>query len=55
MVTGELHPIRAHGKDGFVASVSFDILADDMKVGWHPEFEARLRHLLEPVAEEVRQ
>lgn len=53
--TGELPRIRPQCQDGFVARGSFHILADDLKVGWHPEFEARLRHLLEPVAEEVRQ
>jgi hypothetical protein len=29
---------------------SFHMLADELRVGWHPEFLARLRHLLEPEA-----
>lgn len=53
--TGELPRIRPQCQDGFVARGSFHILADDLKIGWHPEFEARLRRLLEPVTEEVRQ
>lgn len=50
--TGELEHIRPRCQDGFVARGSYHILADNYRVGWHPEFEARLRRLLEP--EEVR-
>ena len=50
----ELPRIRPQCQDGFVARGSFHILADDLKIGWHPEFEARLRSLLEPVTEEAR-
>jgi len=53
--TEELPHIRPRCHGGFVARGSFHILADDLKVGWHPEFEARLRRLLEPVCEEVQQ
>lgn len=53
--TGDLPRIRPQCQDGFVARGSYHILADDLKIGWHPEFEARLRRLLEPVAEEMRQ
>lgn len=53
--TGELPRIRPQCQDGFVARGSFHILADNLQVGWHPEFEARLRRLLEPVTGEVRQ
>lgn len=52
--TEELPRIRSQCQDGFVARGSFHILADHLKVGWHPEFEARLRRLLEPVSEGVR-
>lgn len=53
--TEELPRIRPQCQDGFIARGSFHILADHFKVGWHPDFEARLRRLLEPVSEEVRQ
>lgn len=53
--TDDLPRIRSQCQDGFVARGSFHILADHLKVGWHPEFEARLRRLLEPASEEVRQ
>ncbi len=53
--TEELPRIRSQCQDGFVARGSFHILADHLKVGWHPDFEARLRRLLEPVSEEARQ
>jgi len=53
--TEELPRIRPQCQGGFVARGSFHILADDLKVGWHPEFQTRLRRLLEPVSEEVRQ
>lgn len=53
--TEDLPRIRPRCQDGFVARGSFHLLADHLKIGWHPEFEARLRHLLEPVSEEMRQ
>lgn len=53
--TEDLPSIRSQCQDGFVARGSFHILADHLKVGWHPEFEVRLRRLLESVSEEVRQ
>lgn len=46
--TEELPRIRPRCADGFVARGSYQILADHLIVGWHPEFKARLRHLLQP-------
>lgn len=53
--TGDLPRIRPQCQVAFVSRGSLHMLADDLKVGWHPDFEARLRRLLEPVSEEVRQ
>jgi hypothetical protein len=41
--------IRPECHDPFICKGSFHILADDQRVGWHPDFEARLLALLEPV------
>ncbi|MFI6241879.1 ABC-three component system protein [Micromonospora sp. NPDC050795] len=41
--------IRAECHDPFICKGSFHILADDQRVGWHPDFEARLLAILEPV------
>ena len=41
--------IRPECTDPFVCKGSMHILADDQKVGWHPDFEARLLEVLEPV------
>jgi len=51
--TEELPRVRTRCADGFVARGSYQILADELKVGWHPEFMARLRHLIEPAAQET--
>jgi hypothetical protein len=32
----------------FVARGTYQILADNQRVGWHPEFVERLRQVLEP-------
>lgn len=41
-------PIRANVTEPFVTRGSFQILSNTLRVGWHPEFMDRLRHLLEP-------
>jgi hypothetical protein len=40
--------IRPECADPFVCKGSMHILADGKKVGWHPDFEARLLEILEP-------
>ncbi|MGW4750564.1 ABC-three component system protein, partial [Streptomyces sp. NPDC004290] len=40
--------IRAGCDEAFVTTGSYQMLADEQRVGWHPEFEARLMALLEP-------
>lgn len=40
-------PIRPAVTEPFVSRGSFQMLADEMKVGWHPEFRERLAALLE--------
>jgi hypothetical protein len=42
-------PIRPHCTERFVMRGSYQMLADGRKVGWHPDFVARLIALLEPV------
>lgn len=41
-------PIRPTCHEPFVTRGSYQILADDGDVGWHPEFKDRLQQLLEP-------
>ncbi|GAA1033646.1 MULTISPECIES: ABC-three component system protein [Amycolatopsis] len=41
--------IRPGCDEPFVTKGSYQILADELRVGWHPDFEARLMELLEPV------
>jgi hypothetical protein len=41
-------PIRAQVQHPSMTRGSFHILADSLRVGWHPQFMDRLRHLLEP-------
>ena len=41
-------PIRTRVKHPSMSRGSLHILADRLHVGWHPEFMARLEHLLEP-------
>lgn len=43
-------PIRTGVTEPFVCRGSLHMLADELRVGWHPEFHDRLKHLL--VAEE---
>ena len=43
--------IRPDCNEPFVTRGSFHLLADDMQVGWHPDFLMRLVSVLEPAAE----
>jgi hypothetical protein len=40
-------PIRSNVTEPFVTRGSYHILSDRLRVGWHPEFMSRLRHLIE--------
>ncbi|MFI1358166.1 ABC-three component system protein [Streptomyces sp. NPDC020898] len=40
--------IREGCDEAFVTTGSYQMLADEQRVGWHPDFEARLMALLEP-------
>lgn len=42
------YPIRPQVRHPSMSRGSFHILADSLRVGWHPQFVDRLRHLLEP-------
>lgn len=42
------YPIRPQVQHPSMSRGSLHILADSLKVGWHPQFVDRLRHLLEP-------
>lgn len=42
------YPIRPQVQHPSMSRGSFHILADSLRVGWHPHFVDRLRHLLEP-------
>ena len=47
-VEGSCYPIRPQVQHPSMTRGSFHILADRLRLGWHPEFMQRLRHLLEP-------
>ncbi len=47
-VETSLYPIRPQVRHPSMTRGSFHILANDLRVGWHPEFLDRLRHVLEP-------
>ncbi|MBK8262658.1 MAG: hypothetical protein IPK80_15155 [Nannocystis sp.] len=47
-VEGSSYPIRPQVQHHSMSRGSFHILADSLRVGWHPQFVDRLRHLLEP-------
>lgn len=47
-VEESVYPIRANVTEPFVTRGSFHMLSDRLRIGWHPEFRDRLRHLLEP-------
>jgi hypothetical protein len=40
------NPIRPRVRERFIARGSLHMLANELRVGWHPEFVKRLRHLL---------
>lgn len=42
-------PIRPACTEPFISRGSFQMLADELRVGWHPEFERRLKALLAEV------
>lgn len=42
------YPIRPQVRHPSMTRGSFHILSDGLRVGWHPEFMQRLKHLLEP-------
>lgn len=46
-VEGSCYPIRPQVHHPSMSRGSFHILADSLRVGWHPRFLERLRHLLE--------
>jgi hypothetical protein len=46
-------PIRSSFPDPFVMRGSFHILANSLKVGWHPQFKERLAHALEMAMKSV--
>jgi hypothetical protein len=41
-------PIRPRVHEPSLSRGSFHMLADQLKLGWHPDFLQRLKHLLEP-------
>ena len=41
--------IRPQCREPYIHRGSFQLLSDKLRVGWHPEFLARLEHLLSPV------
>ena len=43
--------IRERYDESFMSRGSLHGLADDRRVGWHPEFEARLEALLSPIVD----
>jgi hypothetical protein len=47
-VETSLYPIRPQVRHPSMTRGSFHILADDLRVGWHPEFMDRLAQVLEP-------
>jgi len=46
--TGMHHSIRPGVTELSIARGTYHMLADDQRVGWHPEFVQRLKNLLEP-------
>lgn len=43
--------VRAKYEEAFMTRGSLHLLSEECKVGWHPDFEARVQQLLEPVVE----
>lgn len=46
-------PIRPNCTEKFVMRGSYQLLANDLKVGWHADFLARLTRVLKPVSTDV--
>lgn len=42
-------PIRTRLTEPFVSRGSYHILADSLRVGWHPEYSTRLQRLIESI------
>lgn len=51
--TNNFTPIRPSYIDSYLSRGSYHILANRLKVGWHPEFVERLGHLIEQAASQV--
>jgi hypothetical protein len=51
--TANFTPIRPSYVDSYLSRGSYHILANRLKVGWHPEFIDRLGHLIEQAANQV--
>jgi hypothetical protein len=47
-------PIRPSCTEGYVGRGSYQILADIPRVGWHRDFDARLKALPSPASEEKK-
>lgn len=45
--TEDLHRIRNRVNEPIFARGSYQILADNLSVGWHPQFQERLKHLIQ--------
>lgn len=45
-----LQPIRRDYLDAYFSRGSYHVLANSLKIGWHPEFAQRLGHLIEQAA-----
>lgn len=51
--TSQPNPIRPKFMDAGFSRGNFHILANDMRVGWHPHFTDRLAHLMAEAAQKV--
>lgn len=51
--TSQPMPIRPKFMDASFSRGNFHILANDMRIGWHPEFAERLAHLMAEAAQKV--
>ncbi len=54
VVTGNHIPIRPSFQNPFVMRGSFHMLANSLKIGWHPAFEERLANALERAIESTK-
>lgn len=53
METNNFTPIRSGYIDSYLSRGSYHLLANRLKVGWHPDFVERLGHLIEQAASQV--